>query len=138
MTKRIKRLRCLFTTLLLTVCCQVMSAQQQSVSGTVTDQNGDPLIGVSVTVPGTKIGTVSNIDGYYTIQTNVKDKIKFSYVGYLTIEEPVNGRSIIDVQMTEDSELLSEVVVVGYGTMDKKELTSAISHIGEKDFLSVR
>lgn len=137
MTKRIKRLRCLFTTLLLTVCCQVMSAQQQSVSGTVTDQNGDPLIGVSVTVPGTKIGTVSNIDGYYTIQTNVKDKIKFSYVGYLTIEEPVNGRSIIDVQMTEDSELLSEVVVVGYGTMDKKELTSAISHIGEKDFLSV-
>ena len=114
-----------------------MSAQQISIKGTVTDQSGEPLIGVSVTVPGTKIGAATDIDGNFGLTADAKAKLKFSYIGYLTIEEAVDGRSVINVVMKENSEVLSEVVVIGYGTMDKKELTSAISHVSEKDFLSV-
>ncbi len=123
------KLQCLFFLLFVIFGCQLMSAQQISIKGTVTDQSGEPLIGVSVTVPGTKIGAATDIDA--------KAKLKFSYIGYLTIEEAVDGRSVINVVMKENSEVLSEVVVIGYGTMDKKELTSAISHVSEKDFLSV-
>ena len=84
-----------------------------------------------------KTGAITDIDGKYSIQADAKGKLKFSYVGYDTLEESVKGRSVIDVVMKENSEMLNEVVVIGYGTMDKKELTSAISHVGEKDFLSV-
>lgn len=114
-----------------------MRAELASVTGTVTDTAGEPLIGVTVTVPGTATGVSTDIDGKYTIRVDSKGKLRFSYVGYQTVEEAVEGRSVIDIKMKEDSEVLNEVVVIGYGTMDKKELTSAISHIGEKDFLSV-
>jgi len=114
-----------------------MSAQQISIKGTVTDPSGEPLIGVSVTIPGTKIGAATDIDGNFGLTADANAKLKFSYIGYLTMEEAVDGRSVINVVMKENSEVLSEVVVIGYGTMDKKELTSAISHVSEKDFLSV-
>lgn len=121
----------------LVVGCHFMSAQEISIKGTVTDPSGEPLIGVSVTIPGSKTGTMTDIDGKYTITAGSKDKIKFSHIGYHPVEEAVKGRAVIDVVMTEDSEVLNDVVVIGYGTMDKKELTSAISHVGEKDFLTV-
>lgn len=126
----------LFLLMLLIAGAQVAFAQQVSVRGTVTDPTGEPLIGVSVVVPGTKTGTATDISGKFSLETDAKGKLRFSYVGYKTVEEPINGRTDINVQMSEDSEVLSEVVVIGYGTMDKKELTSAISHISEKDFLS--
>lgn len=131
------KLQCLFFLLFVIFGCQLMSAQQISIKGTVTDQSGEPLIGVSVTVPGTKIGAATDIVGNFGLTADAKAKLKFSYIGYLTIEEAVDGRSVINVVMKENSEVLSEVVVIGYGTMDKKELTSAISHVSEKDFLSV-
>ena len=131
------KLQCLFFLLFVIFGCQLISAQQISIKGTVTDQSGEPLIGVSVTVPGTKIGAATDIDGNFGLTADAKAKLKFSYIGYLTIEEAVDGRSVINVVMKENSEVLSEVVVIGYGTMDKKELTSAISHVSEKDFLSV-
>lgn len=121
----------------LIVGCHFMSAQETSIKGTVTDPSGEPLIGVSVTIPGSKTGTMTDIDGKYTITAGSKDKIRFTYIGYQPVEEAVKGRAVIDVVMTEDSEVLNDVVVIGYGTMDKKELTSAISHVGEKDFLTV-
>lgn len=123
--------------LFLFVGCQLMSAQQMSIKGTVTDSSGDPLIGVSVTVPGTKIGAITDIDGNFSLEADSKGKLKFSYIGYVTMEETINGRNVINVVMQENSEVLDEVVVIGYGTMDKKELTSAISHVGEKDFLTI-
>ncbi len=123
--------------LMLLAGIQCLSAQQISVTGTVTDPSGEPLIGVSVIASGGKTGTATDIDGNYTIKVDSKSKLTFSYIGYKTVEEAVNGRTAIDVRMEENSALLDEVVVIGYGTMDKKELTSAISHVGEKDFLTV-
>lgn len=92
---------------------------------------------MSVIASGGKTGTATDIDGNYTIKVDSKSKLTFSYIGYKTVEEAVNGRTAIDVRMEENSAVLDEVVVIGYGTMDKKELTSAISHVGEKDFLTV-
>lgn len=127
----------LFFLLFLFVGCQLMSAQQINIKGTVTDSSGDPLIGVSVTVPGTKIGVSTDIDGKFSLEADSKETLKFSYIGYVAIEEAINGRNVINVVLQENSEVLDEVVVIGYGTMDKKELTSAISHVGEKDFLTI-
>lgn len=127
----------LFFLLFLFAGCQLMSAQQISIKGTVTDPSGEPLIGVSVTVPGTRIGAATDIDGNFSLEADSKGKLKFSYIGYVTMEEAINGRNVINVVMKENSEVLDEVVVIGYGTMDKKELTSAISHVSEKDFLTV-
>lgn len=137
MAKSNLKLQSLFLMIFMLTGIQIMTAQQINISGTVTDSTGEPLIGVSVTVPGTTMGTATDIDGRYGIQADAKAKLKFSYVGHGTVEEAVNGRSVINVRMEEDSEVLNEVVVIGYGTMDKKELTSAISHVSEKDFLSV-
>ncbi len=116
---------------------QLSLAQKMNITGTVTDPEGEPLIGVSVTVAGTQQGVTSDLDGNYSISADSKGKLRFSYIGYKTEDVAVSGRNVINVKMNEDSEILSEVVVIGYGTMDKRELTSAISHVGEKDFLSV-
>lgn len=116
---------------------QLSWAQKMNITGTVTDPEGEPLIGVSVTVAGTQQGVTTDLDGNYSLSADSKGKLRFSYIGYKTEEVAVSGRNVINVKMNEDSEVLSEVVVIGYGTMDKRELTSAISHVGEKDFLSV-
>ncbi len=123
--------------LLIAMSALSLSAQQTSISGTVSDPSGDPLIGVSVTVPGTKIGTATDIDGHFTLSADPRSTLRFTYIGYTTRDIALHGETTLDVVMQENAEVLEEVVVVGYGTMDKKELTSAISHISEKDFLTV-
>lgn len=111
------------------------SAQQVKVTGTVTDPGGEPLVGVSVKAGAT--GAITDIDGKYSVDVASSGTISFSYVGFETIMEKVNGRKTINVTLKEKNDELNEVVVIGYGTMDKKELTSAISHVGEKDFLTI-
>lgn len=111
------------------------SAQQVKVTGTVTDPGGEPLVGVSVKAGST--GAITDIDGKYSVEVASSGSISFSYVGFETIMEKVNGRTTINVTLKEKNDVLNEVVVIGYGTMDKKELTSAISHVGEKDFLTI-
>ena len=137
MEKKSFPLRYLLVIFLAALGLETLSAQQINITGTVTDPTGEPLIGVSVTVPGSKNGSTTDIDGNYSITADSKGNLRFSYVGFVTVDEAVGGRTVINVEMKENSEVLSEVVVIGYGTMDKKELTSAISHVGEKDFLSV-
>lgn len=112
-----------------------VSAQQVKVIGTVTDPGGEPLVGVSVKANAS--GTITDIDGKFSIDVPSTGSITFSYVGFETIVEKVNGRKSINVTLKEKNDVLNEVVVIGYGTMDKKELTSAISHVGEKDFLTI-
>ena len=103
-------------------------AQQVKVSGRVTDQSGEPLIGVTIKADNGGKGTASAItdmDGNYTVNAPASSKLVFSYVGFQSTTEAVNGRSIINVTLKEKSDELNEVVVIGYGTMDKKELMSA-------------
>jgi TonB-linked SusC/RagA family outer membrane protein len=112
-------------------------AQQINVSGTVTDASGEPVIGASVVAVDSQGGTTTDIDGNYVVSVDPKGKLRFSYIGFTTQTVAVDGRATINVVLQENTAVLDEVVVIGYGTMDKKELTSAISHVGEKDFLSV-
>lgn len=110
-------------------------AQSITVNGTVKDVNSEPLVGVTLRVRGTTIGTVTDVNGAFTL-TNVATNaiLDVSYVGMRTQAVSVNGQKTLSIVMTEDSELLSEVVVTGFGLAQRKEsLTSAISVIGSED-----
>lgn len=126
-----KRVLFLITALL----CELSISAQINIKGSVKDRNGDPIIGASVTIKGERGGAVSDIDGYYTISDIKPNAILiFSYIGFNTQEIPVKGQSAIDVTMTESNKQLNEVVVVGYGTMKKSDLTGSVSDVQSKDF----
>ena len=109
--------------------------QQQKVSGTVTDaSNGDPLPGVNITVQGTTVGTVSDVNGKYSVDVaDVNAILVFSFVGYVSENISVNGKSAINVSLVADIKSLEEVVVIGYGTVKKSDLTGAVSSISSSD-----
>ncbi len=134
---RTNALRRISAVILAIFAVSTMTAQQIKVAGTVTDHEGEPLIGASVVALGAKAGAVTDIDGRYELSIDAKGKMQISYVGCQTQDIDVNGRTLIDVVLQPNNSVLNEVVVIGYGTMDKKELTSAIAHVGEKDFLTV-
>ncbi|MDE6023790.1 MAG: SusC/RagA family TonB-linked outer membrane protein, partial [Muribaculaceae bacterium] len=106
-----------------------LSAHAEKVKGNVTDESGEPLIGVTVRVDGTGIGTATDIDGNYSIDVaNLnKDVLLFSYVGMKELKEAVKGRKVINVVMKEDAGVLDEVVVVGYGQQKKASVVGAIT-----------
>ncbi len=118
---------------LFAVIAIMATAQGKSVSGTVTDEAGDGIIGVTVMVKGTKTGTATDIDGRYVLNTPPNSTLIFSYIGYTTQEIPVDGKSVIDVTLKESRELLDEVVVVGYGTVKRRDLTGAVSSMKNAD-----
>lgn len=115
------------------------AAQTVNLTGTVIDAgNSEPLIGATVSVAGSKVNAVTDIDGRFTLTAIPADAtVNVNYVGYTPASVAVKGRTDIEVKLVEDTKMLDEVVVIGYGTMDKKELTSAISHVSEKDFAKV-
>ncbi|MDE5656225.1 MAG: SusC/RagA family TonB-linked outer membrane protein, partial [Muribaculaceae bacterium] len=121
--------------LLLTLCFSInAAAQSRTVSGTVTDEAGDPMIGVSVNIPGQNVGVSTDIDGNYKISLPAgTDRLQFAYVGYTTRTLDVKGNTL-DVQLDPASEVLQEMVVIGYGTQKKEDLTGSIASVGEKDF----
>ena len=102
---------------------------QQQVSGTVTDDAGIPLPGASIVVKGTTVGTVADFDGKYTINVASNGVLVFSYVGFQPKEIAVNGKTTLNASLEVDSSLLDEVVVVGYGTQKKGEVTAAIATV---------
>ena len=103
-----------------------VTAQEQTVTGVVSDENGIPLPGVNVVVKGTNNGTQTNFDGEYEIDVANSDEVLvFSYIGFQTHEVQLDGRSTIDISLETDQESLDEVVVVGYGTVKKSDLTGA-------------
>lgn len=107
---------------------------QTNVKGKVIDVSGEALIGVNVIAKETRQGTVTDIDGEFNLAVSDPNAIiEFSYVGFKTIEIALNERSYLEVTLTEDTELLEEVVVVGYGTQKKVHMTGAISQITSKD-----
>lgn len=115
--------------------------QQQgktTIVGKVVDEDGEAIIGASIVLPKSKGGTVTNLEGEFTVNASANDDLlEISFLGYVTQRIKLSGQTNIFVKLIEDSKALDEIVVVGYGTMDKKELTSAVSHISSKDFLNV-
>ena len=123
--------------MLLSVFCFVAYAQK-TVTGTVVDATGEPMIGVSILVDGTTNGGVTDFDGNFTIQ-NVPENgvLKISYVGFKDQKIPVAGKSSINVTLQEDAMGLDEIVVVGYGTMKKKDLTGSVASVKQGDIAQV-
>jgi TonB-linked SusC/RagA family outer membrane protein len=114
------------------------SVQQKTISGKVTDTSGDPIPGVTVVIKGTSMGTTTDIDGQYNLpNVPVGSTLVFSFVGMKTQEIPLQGQSVINVKMAEETMGLEEVVVVGYGTMKKSDLTGAITQVKIDDLVAV-
>src|SRR5690606_7202674 len=110
---------------------------QTAVAGRVSDPSGQPLTGVSVMVPGTNIGTSTDLSGNYSLQVDADATLTFTFLGYASQTVPVNGRPVIDVVLREDAVALEQLVVVGYGTQKKINLTGAVSQI-ESDVIEDR
>ena len=125
--------RKLFLSALFTGCAMLSFAQGQTVTGKVISSEDDQgLPGTNVLIKGTTSGTVTDSDGNYTIELTGNDgdgTLVFSSIGYTTIEEPINGRSIINVSMVQDITQLTEIVVIGYGTVKKSDVTGALSRV---------
>ena len=111
-------------------------AQTVNVTGTVSDVNGEPLIGVTIQLQGTSAGTVTDINGKFVLN-NVPSNgtLEVTYVGMRSEKIALAGRTNVDIVLKEDTELLEEVVVVGYGGVERRDLTSAVSKVNSKDFL---
>ena len=122
--------RLVLTTAFFLLCSTVMMAQQK-VSGTVLDATGEPLIGVSVLEAGTSNGVVTDFNGDFTLTVKQGAKLTFSYIGYLS--QTLAATNGMKVTLEEDNKVLNEVVVVGYGTMRRKDVTSSITTVKAED-----
>ena len=117
---------------------QTLWAQQRQVTGIVKDQTGEPIIGASVLEKGSTNGVITDLDGNFklTVSNAMKAVLQISYVGYKTQEISVNGKTLLEVVLKEDTELLDEVVVVGYGAQKKESVVGAISQVSSKELLA--
>lgn len=111
------------------IFAQTAQQQKQSVSGVIKDATGEPVIGASVLEKGTTNGTITDFDGRFTLNVIPGTTLIISYIGYKTVEMKTVAGQPINLTLTEDSEMLEEVVVVGYGTMRKKDLTGSVVQI---------
>ncbi|MBQ4915983.1 TonB-dependent receptor [Maribacter sp. MMG018] len=107
----------------------------QSIKGVVKDSNGTPLPGVNVLEKGTLNGVVTDFDGYYKINISESDVLLFSFVGFKTKELNIKGRTVVDVLLEEDFSTLDEVVVIGYGTSKKSDLTGSVTSLKSEDIV---
>ena len=114
-----------------------IAQQSSTIKGVVKDQKGEPLIGVSIVVKGTTNGTASDFDGNFTLDVPDNSTLVFSFIGYKTQEIEVGSKTEISVRMTENTEMLNDVVVIGYGVQKKVNLTGAVSAV-KGDELSSR
>lgn len=112
---------------------------QQIVSGVVTGSDTkETLPGVNIVVKGTTKGVITDLDGNYTIELQADEKVlQFSYTGYETSEIEVSGRNVINIELKVSSELLDEIVVIGYGTVRKSDLTGAVSSIKSEEISKI-
>lgn len=127
-TKHFTIMKAKLLLLVFSLLCISMAAQTMKVTGTVADEQGDPIIGVTVAIEGTSVGTITDMNGKYTIDVEKGKVLVFSYVGLKTKKVKVN-KPIIDVVLEDDDARLEEVVVMGYGTQKKMALTGSVSHV---------
>lgn len=108
--------------------------QTQTIRGTVADENGEPIIGANVSVKGTTKGTITDVNGEFAIENiDANTVLLITYIGYLPQEVEVDNRTFLNIVIKEDTQKLDEVVVIGYGTMKKKDLTGAVSSVKMDD-----
>ena len=122
---------------LIAVLClipQMLFAQNLSVQGTVTDENGEAMIGVSVLVKGTSTGVITDLDGNFALSASSGSTLVFSYIGYKTLEKKVTGTEM-KVSLSPDTEILDEVVVIAYGQQKKVTVTGSVSNVNSKELL---
>lgn len=131
--KPLQRCRVGLRTFCALVCLLLMTnslfAQEKTVTGTVTDSANEPLIGASVVIQGTANGTITDIDGKYSIIASPENVLEFSYVGMVKKDVKVGTQNVINVTLEEDSQMLAETVVIGYGSAKKRDLTGSITNI---------
>lgn len=131
-------MRYVITTLVTLLCMTFGFSQKNTISGTVSDTAGTPIPGVNIIVKGTAIGTSTNFDGEYTINTESNNAVLiFSYLGFLTKETPTYGQKEISVVLEEDTQALDEVVVVGYGTQKKSNVVGSVVSVEVDEATSI-
>src|SRR5690625_293874 len=111
-------------------------AQTVTVTGRVTSVNGESLPGVNILVIEQETGTITNIEGEYEVSAPSNATLRFSYIGYETQNIPVEGRTTIDVQLTESTAALDEVIVMGYTTVSKRQVSSSIAQVRSEEHTS--
>lgn len=114
------------------VISQVIQQNEKKISGNVVDNTGEAIIGASVVIKGTTTGTVTDFNGNFSLEVPQNAILSISYIGYQTQEIAVRGQSVFNVRLIEDSQAIDEVVVIGYGTRSKRDVTTAISNVGSE------
>ena len=122
-----------YITLLALLVSIITFAQGVTVKGTILDENKEPLIGATVQVKGETTGAAADLDGNFTLKAKKNATLVVSYIGYLTQEVRLQGKTQVTIQLIPDSKTLDEVVVVGYGTMKKSDLTGSVASVAAKD-----
>jgi TonB-dependent starch-binding outer membrane protein SusC len=113
----------------------VVFAQQKTITGKVTDaRSGDPMPGVTIIIPGTTTGTITNFDGEYSLAINTGQSLTFSFIGYETQQIVVGAQNVYNVRLSLSMEALDEVVIIGYGQVKKGDATGSVTAISSKDF----
>ena len=119
---------------LLAMSCRLFAQADKTVTGTVTDERAQSLPGVSVTIKGTSTGTITDADGHYSLKVKTGQGILvFSFIGFASIEETINNRTTINISLEGRQKDLNEVVVIGYGTVKRRDLTGAVASVSGKD-----
>ena len=119
-----------FLATLFVLCLSTMAWAQMKVTGTVVDMMGEPIIGANVVESGNKtVGTITDLDGKFTLNVSKEATLVITYVGFTEKRVKVNGRSQLTIKLEEDSKTLDEVIVVGYGSVKKSNLTTSVAKI---------
>jgi hypothetical protein len=118
------------------LCLFPLGAMAQSiVKGTVNDEAGEPVIGATVKVVGAQSGAITDFNGNFSVEAGSNATLEVSYVGYVTEKVKVGGRNNITVVLREDAQMLNDIVVVGYGTMKKSDITGSVVSVNTEDMM---
>ena len=124
--------------ILMMVLPMTLAAQTIKLQGTVTDSDGEPVIGATVVLVGTQQATITDIDGNYTLNVSKPGKLQFSFVGCKDAIRSFSSSQTINVKMEDDANMLDEVVAIGYGTMKKSDLTCSVAVVNAENLKKTR
>ena len=135
---RLLLLRRVYSTFLLSMFCVLAFAQGKQITGVIKDGTGEPMIGVNVLVKGTTNGTLTDLDGRFSLDVPNDAVLEVSYIGYSSQIIKVGGQNSLDITLMEDTQALDEVVVVGYGVQKRASVTGSVASLQSKDIATVK